>query len=80
MTCIAVSVYLQDCYKKRLSANTSRSALERLVSLSCFGGYRPIVVARLPYTAKNKDRLLSQPLVDIAVPLQEFKHALLRFA
>ena len=54
------------------------SHLETMSSLSVFGGPRPLVVARLPYTAKNKQLLLNKRFVHVAVALQELKYALLR--
>lgn len=90
LTCIAVNKYLNKKYAERsssmygsngsvVSAKKSLDpALARLSSLSAYGGSRPVVVARLPYTAKNKQLLLNKGLVHVAVSQQEIKYALLR--
>jgi hypothetical protein len=79
LTCIAVNKYLCKQYLLRqvhqALPSTAAAALPRL---SAFGGPKPVVTARLPYTAKTRRLLLSQRLVDVAVPVQEFKYALLR--
>jgi len=87
LTCIAVNKYLNKEYAERQPMRVAQSgskkrldpALARLCSLSAYGGSRPVVVARLPYTAKNKHLLLNKGFVHVAVSQQEMKYALLRY-
>ena len=84
LTCLAVNEYLTKHYllassRSARSGKAQRPHQSELASLAAYGGYRPVVVARLPYTANNKDLLLRKQFVDVAVSLQEFKHTLLRY-
>mgnify|MGYP003385991631 CR=1 FL=1 len=84
LTCIAVNAYLQKQYA--LSGKATKAAslpladpISQLTNLSAYGGSKPVVIARLPYTAKTRRLLLAQGLVDVAVPVQEFQYGLLRY-
>ena len=81
LSCIVVNNYLTKYW---LLQNDSTSPLARAYSscISCRAAraMKPTVIAKLGFTAKNKQLLLQKQYIDVVVSAQELKYTLIGYA
>ena len=61
----------------QFSLGNSRSRVHALQKISAYGGHKPVIIAKLSYTARNKNVILSKHYADVVLSVQDMKYTLL---